>query len=545
MHPIRRRFLVRSTTSAVLAALAGLVACTDAPPTAARHADPRAVSAGLLAPGESGGAGGRASARWPRPNLAVTTTPDPNGNLESTFDFEEAPNGGELAELYAAYGLHFENASAYHSGNSYYPPKSPPTIITATIPPTYEGGNGVVTVTFDSSVTAFGAYVTSFLPLTLTCFDAQGAVVGTQAAQTPNLDDGRSPYAPNQLIKVTGDGIARCTFDGANNYYTLDNFIVTRGPAGPKLSVRCSPASPIRRGEYVDCLTTIQPHMPYTIIERRAEAEGHVFVDSTPVVVTDRGNFEDDWIGEAIVPTRVTITANVTLHGKTTAVTSAPDSFTVKSRMGTEDWTRLTLSPTAPTPQIDPGNMLKTYPPFQKDMTTGFYVGASGGLGTTPFEIRYSVVKVRQGPNTNWLYERVPVTLDTVRIYYSRAIDPSSAFYKQQDGTDVVDGKKRYHGCGSADMNSLLTQVFTHERGHYAVGVNYYSTHDVQAAFEGLHYYLAAHTTPGDTVELAAINDATRSVYFAGFDAAQAPLDQKGTPYPISLHCVFHGPFPQ
>lgn len=474
----------------------------------------------------------------------MTTTPGPNGSLESTFDFEEAPNGGELAELYAAYGLHFENASAYHSGNWYYPPKSPPTIITATIPPTYEGGNGVVTVTFDSSVTAFGAYVTSFLPLTLTCFDAQGAVVGTQAAQTPNLNDGRSPYPPNQLIKVTGDRIARCTFDGANDYYTLDNFIVTRGPAGPKLSVRCTPASPILRGENVDCLTTIEPHVPYTIIERRAEAEGHVFVDSTPIVVSDRGNFEDDWIGEAIVPTRVTVTAKATVRGKTTTITSAPDSFTVRARTVADGWAKLAWSPTPPTPQIDPGNMLKAYPPFVKAQS-GLYVGASGGLGTTNADVVYSVVRVRQGPNTNWYYERIPASLDPATIYYSRDIVPGSTFYQQQDGTDVVDGKKRYRGCGSADMNSLLTQVLTHERGHYATAVKYFTDHDVQAALEVLHFYLGGSPVPSDSAVNAAINDAVQAAYGAGYDAAQKVLDQPGTPYPISTSCAYHGPFPQ
>ena len=529
----------------------GVAACRETQPTASSPSNPLTLTSSLSRAQRLGPAasdpGGWAVQR------SVTTEPGENGSSNSSFDAEEAPDWGVVGDLYAAeYGIHFENAMGISLPPwSYYPPRSGGRVMTAIIPPSHTGGDGHVTVTFSPSVTVFGAYATSAMPLTLACFDSAGTTVGTEELPTPNLNNGDSPFSPNQQIEVRGDGIARCVFDGSNNLYGFDDFYISR-VAEPKLTVKCDPDSPMPRGEWVRCTATLEPKKTaFTIIEQRAEAEGHVYVDSTPKPVIERGDFEYDWGGHAIVDTRVTMKARVVLHGDTITVTSDPVEFGVKSRMkiGNESWPRLTLPDTAPTPHVDTTQSL-TDPPFELDTIkvkastyVHWYTAAKGGLGVTKLDLNYQYEHETKGPNTNWLYVTDSATITRNAIFYSKHLDSTDTFYKQQNGGKVLIEGGRYTGCNSADMKSLRGQTFAHEGGHYAVNKTFFAEHDVQAAYEGIHVYLDP-TSPGAVTPNVAIHAAVDSAYGAALHSLQKPIDGKNTPYPLKLSCFFHGPFP-
>jgi hypothetical protein len=530
---------------------AGIAACRDVQPTASRAANPLTLTSSASRVPQLRTSDQRSNWAVQR---TVTTTPGENGTSMSNFDGEEAPIWQDIGDFYADYGVHFENAMGIIlPPSSYYPPNSPSTLITAIIPPDFTGGDGHVTITFDFPVTVFGAYATSAMPLALSCSDSTGAIVDTKYLRTPNLNNGESPFGPNQNIEVRGEGIVRCVFDGSNNLYGFDDFYFSRLPQ-PKLTVNCDPDSPMPRGEWVRCIATLEPKKtPFTIIERRAEAEGHVYTDTTAIPVNgERGDYEYSWAGNAVVDTKVTMKARVAVGGDTVTVTSEAVEFSVKSRMdiGSESWPRLTLPDTAPTPQVDTAGRL-TFPPFQSDSIkvsnnkkVSWYTAAAGALGLTTLTLKYPYEHLIQGPNTNWLYIRDSVTISENSIVYSKHLDSTDSFYTQQTGGTVVIAGKRYTGCGSADMQSLRNQTFTHERGHYAVNKNYFAAHDVQGAFEGIRVYVDT-TVAGAVTTRDALRLAVASAYAAPLDSLQKPLDDRSvTPYPINLSCFFHGPFP-
>lgn len=459
----------------------GVAACRDTQPTASASSDPRSVSASLQRSAQAAPAGGNA-ARW-KPALTVTTTPGENGSASTSFDFEEAQSELLVGDLYAEYGLHFQNASAYNTffASDYYPSHSGITVVTATIPRSGNGGDGAVVVTFDSSVTSFGAYATSAMPLTLSCFDAQGATVGAKDLQTPNLNDGKSPYAPNHKIEVEGEGIVRCTFTGSNNYYVLDDFEVQRTAAG----VTCDPSSP-RRGEKTTC--TAAGFVVVNAWSFMPDSNGLPEVrDSVP------GN-EPEWSGSVVMSGTVHVFG---WHKVEDAFVRPRDSASVHVEVQPRtDWVPFKMPDSVEYAGQGPTSIIPA--PNDSMMFGAFRLIAPDN---------WTAKTALSGPNKGYTWIDSEPPLPRSKVYLSPALDGEGAWAARQVG-EYGGKKKSPKGlpyCNQENLKTFKAVVERHEglthaaNSHYGLWNRELATSDIHMQTERI--VVASTTAAEDTAQ--------------------------------------------
>jgi hypothetical protein len=363
---------------------------------------------------------------------------------------------------------------------------------------------------------------------TMTAYDDQGAEISVQGFGF----DGLPGHETHQTLQVTGS-ISKIVLEAATGDYVSYSMQIVPG-SSLALVAKCKPPS-IVRGEIVDCTAELQPGThPFTITEQKAVGEGHTFVDSKKYPI-DRGQAQD-WVGDAVVSTKVTFTADVVIGGKTVTLVSNTAEYAVTTRMGQGVWQRLTLPPMGK-PSIDPGDKLKTYPPFYQQ-SNGAWNADNGSIGTTRADLGSPHAKSpTTGPNQGWYYLGGPAFVQDFATYYSPHLDPSDSVYKQQQGGHVTINKVPFRLCSATDFDQALATTLQHEAVHAAAHQTYFATNDVQAAFEGIHFFVDP-TAPSDPQQvLDQEKAAIKAGYSAPSEAFQAPIDATGGPFPVKLGC--------
>lgn len=146
------------------------------------------------------------------------------------IDFEGLGGAGDvllLQDQYQALGIHFANAIvAVIPAFNYdqFPPRSG--VASATADPFLSGdGSGTLFLVLDDDAVRVRGYVTSFSPLTLRCFNAQGAPLAETGFPGGNLAVHHGGPA-NQPVEVSAAGIRSCQFLGPDNQYAIDDLTV-------------------------------------------------------------------------------------------------------------------------------------------------------------------------------------------------------------------------------------------------------------------------------------------------------------------------------
>jgi hypothetical protein len=247
-----------------------------------------------------------------------------------------------------------------------------------------------------------------------------------------------------------------------------------------RFDVSCDPQ--ITRRSDVRCFGRVSPAQAFSLVRKQADAEGHSYVDNT--VQQFAAGQEVDWVGPAIVDTRVTFEIEVSTSGGLRRLQDDAGFVVIP-----QTWPVLVMPP-LPAPVLTGGPPTMPYPPVLEKQ--GQQVVPDGALGLT--EVIYDNigrVNVPTGPNTNWFYIPDPVTIASVTITLNRGLDASDPFYKAQVGNPPgqVFGPKF---CGPGDMQSLRNKVIQHENAHHQAYVTYFAGHDVSAQLEAVHAYADA-----------------------------------------------------
>ncbi len=151
-----------------------------------------------------------------------------------TLDFEDLPEGTPVTDQYGSLGLAFEHAITLTAGvnlDDYdYPPHSGSNVLS---------DNGApITLTFSTPAAFFSFYTTYGVPLTVTFFDTDGALLEElfSASSSNGLVSGDPGSQPNELITYTDDsGIGAVVMTGAalGQSFVLDDLSVTPLPEAP------------------------------------------------------------------------------------------------------------------------------------------------------------------------------------------------------------------------------------------------------------------------------------------------------------------------
>lgn len=172
------------------------------------------------------------------------------------IDFEGLGGAGDILLLqdeYETLGIHFANAIVAIIPGFYYdeyPPRSGVSVATAD-PLETGDGSGILYLSLDSAAIRVRGYVTSFSPLALRCFDAQGTLLGETVFPGGNLAILQGGPA-NQPVEVTAPGIQTCQFVGPDNEYSLDDLtVVWNDGEAPELT-----CDSVFRGENTECRVT-------------------------------------------------------------------------------------------------------------------------------------------------------------------------------------------------------------------------------------------------------------------------------------------------
>jgi N-acetylmuramoyl-L-alanine amidase len=149
------------------------------------------------------------------------------GPTQTTLGFDGAP---DLSLNIDEFGVHFTGAQVLACGGSLncgpFPPFSGRNVV-------YDApqlGGGVITATFDVSVTGsvdrVSARVTGNRNVTMTALDATGNSVGTAQTGGPNYVGSNSGIPANLLLEITSPsgGITEVVFHDSGNTYTIDDF---------------------------------------------------------------------------------------------------------------------------------------------------------------------------------------------------------------------------------------------------------------------------------------------------------------------------------
>lgn len=96
------------------------------------------------------------------------------------------------------------------------------------------GGSSLGGLAFTPTVVRAGAAVTGNQVITMRCFDAAGALLGSSSLPAANFVGAGNHVPPNFPLGVAAHGprkIASCTFSDGGNSYTVDDFIFTHRSA--------------------------------------------------------------------------------------------------------------------------------------------------------------------------------------------------------------------------------------------------------------------------------------------------------------------------
>ncbi|HEV2173100.1 MAG TPA: hypothetical protein VGR71_06015, partial [Nitrospira sp.] len=189
-------------------------------------------------------------------------------------------DGSFIDSTYASLGVTFIGAMAFNIYNSSaYPPNSGTGVITADL----NSDSGTVQVFLRRPAANVTVYATTMYPLTLTCYNAAGAVVGmADVPDWPNVY-GYEGGPPNYAMVVSGGGISTCVVQGTADWFALDDFTFQFArPTKPHISLtsdRQSLAPVIRPGTVFDVRTqiagdTVGRHTlnPYFVVASRTDS---------------------------------------------------------------------------------------------------------------------------------------------------------------------------------------------------------------------------------------------------------------------------------
>jgi hypothetical protein len=141
------------------------------------------------------------------------------GSPVITFDGQ--PDNAPIGSTYASLGITFTSGQFLNQGgnlnHSNYPPRSGTGVA-------YNLTGSTVAFQLDRASSRVGAYVTSLYGITLSCYRADGSLVGSASAPSPNLANYSGSVAPpNHHLEVAGSGITACSFGSTPNYFTIDD----------------------------------------------------------------------------------------------------------------------------------------------------------------------------------------------------------------------------------------------------------------------------------------------------------------------------------
>ena len=152
--------------------------------------------------------------------------------------FEGFPSITPLpTDAYAAQGVTVSGAVVLTAPGynwSIYPPHGGAGVVTGSLDAN-PGTQVIINLAFDSAYTSVGLFATSQKPVTLTCVNANGALVGADSSRAPNLEDDApfSLYPPNDHVEVTGTGIRACTIAGPGSRFVVDDVTLGHAPSLP------------------------------------------------------------------------------------------------------------------------------------------------------------------------------------------------------------------------------------------------------------------------------------------------------------------------
>lgn len=146
-----------------------------------------------------------------------------------TLGFDDLAELDVVAAQYAGVGAIVSGAPLVLKAGSFlnefeFPPRSNPNVVF--------GAMGAVGVAFAPPVSHVSVYVSYLVPVVLTAFDADGQVLASvTSAFTSNTPSNGG--TPNELLQVSGTGIARIVIDGTPETFVFDDltFDTERTPA--------------------------------------------------------------------------------------------------------------------------------------------------------------------------------------------------------------------------------------------------------------------------------------------------------------------------
>lgn len=148
------------------------------------------------------------------------------------LDFEDLSDVEVVSAQYP--GLTFTNAVALTAGISLnefeFPPKSGAVVIS--------DDGGPIRIDFATPLSAFGAYFTYAMPLTLSAFDAGSNFLGSATSGfSSNLAlSGEAGSSPNEFLQLSASGIAFVTINGdpVGGSFVADNVTYEAGTTVPE-----------------------------------------------------------------------------------------------------------------------------------------------------------------------------------------------------------------------------------------------------------------------------------------------------------------------
>ncbi len=184
--------------------------------------------------------------------LTTPAPPTPAGPVAPRFSHLSAPGATvidfegfgcftSITNQFAGLGVTFSSATILTLPpclNPSFPPHSGTGVI-------FDFPTGIITANFSVPVVRAGGYVTGNRVITLECFDAANASLGTTATPGPNFIGAGTP---NIFLEIVSPGITRCEFRDGGNSYTVDDFAflalieveIDIKPGGDPNSIHCN-----------------------------------------------------------------------------------------------------------------------------------------------------------------------------------------------------------------------------------------------------------------------------------------------------------------
>ena len=128
-----------------------------------------------------------------------------------------------VTDQFTFLGVTFTSATTLEQGGQ-LDPAFPPHSGTAVI---FDSPTSTITTDFSPTACSAGGYITGNIAITVSCFDAAGNLLGTEATPGANYLGASTGLSPNLFIGIDppgATGISQCTFAGAGNTFTMDDF---------------------------------------------------------------------------------------------------------------------------------------------------------------------------------------------------------------------------------------------------------------------------------------------------------------------------------